>query len=1175
MIPILYDNTRKVWPDDFRDNGLGALAHALKCEVSEERNGPFELEMEYAAWGDLANELKEQRLILAKPNNRDELHLFRIYSVVKKLEEGKIVVSAYSRTNDLGNSLVGSIDKIDQKDPQLVLDMLKANVKNPVPYPYTLTTDMKPRELKVDMSKYKYRNVLECIVGSEGSLIHHFGGEVRRTNNGIEVLGQRGYDRGDVLRPGKNLDDFNMTVDTKGLVTAILPYSKWTETIDNSSKQVEHMIEGDMIKSGHADEYPILYFQAVDFSNEKIKKDDKDEDIKSKDELMNHKAVKQWFKAHEGIDRPNVTVDIKMRQFSETSEVAKLNLKLIEDIGLCDYVYIYVPLFKEDVRMKVSKYRYDVLEESCIELTAGAQRSSLFEKATTENNNLTELKDYVAQTTSSLREYVTEASNGVNKVYYTSHLPEGTNHRVGDIVWHQENSGSTQLYIWDGNAWVAEHRDNSQEIINEKVKEALANAKQAFVADAKQDMKKVEDEVKMTLNDAISNAQANTNALTARLSSVEGENTVRFSQISNKLGEIENKVLSSDGFRTNLVSVLQNDKGIVTNIVNNMMIGGSKNLIVQPDKFDYFSIDNVVVISGESNDLTIPFRKSVNPRYVELEFAHKAKDLVNGFGDNPYNSYLSYNSGFDLQLKKALEVGKKYTLYYHLYREPHIIAGVKNLFFNTTDKAYMTSFGRLQKQGTWVYDADKKTSGYVIRYTQEELNKPEAVHDITGVYYKLNDALPEGEYRLSFATKGINDGIRVDFLDAQTRNYKNEVHTTPAISNNTGFHFTEYNFTVTPEMAGKIAYVRILFKHPISTVQVIGYTVLCKKEDVNKYPISSEGPNAWTPGVDDYNNPKVAAHWSRDAIPSSGGKVMVGSIPINSGADDAITFTAFPEMAKDILKVRFPATNENFKIWNWILVEGEMSKDEIINNDIDGMQSPLSQLIERKMSNSWAVSHINGAGDIVSEINLNKDGVRIKGQHILLDGDVAVNGTAFLDGAVIKDGSIGTAQIANASIDSARIKDLDANKITGFEARVGTVVTQDLITDRLRAAKSIQIGDDTMMYIENNLLKIQKGTSNNVYKAIEVSGRIVGPTWFHGGPSRNKYVPVMTNSGYEDGIEGKNGYPYVYGVRWMGVVSWSSGVYLHIDDGTKNNHHFYIKLTPAESQTPLEDGLVG
>lgn len=36
---------------DFNNNGLGALSDAISCEVTEERNGTFELQMEYPITG--------------------------------------------------------------------------------------------------------------------------------------------------------------------------------------------------------------------------------------------------------------------------------------------------------------------------------------------------------------------------------------------------------------------------------------------------------------------------------------------------------------------------------------------------------------------------------------------------------------------------------------------------------------------------------------------------------------------------------------------------------------------------------------------------------------------------------------------------------------------------------------------------------------------------------------------------------------------------------------------------------------------------------------------------------------------------------------------------------------------------------------------------------------------
>ena len=52
----------------FTTNGLGALSDAITCEVTEERNGEFELEMEYPVTGIRYKELQLRRIIMAKPN---------------------------------------------------------------------------------------------------------------------------------------------------------------------------------------------------------------------------------------------------------------------------------------------------------------------------------------------------------------------------------------------------------------------------------------------------------------------------------------------------------------------------------------------------------------------------------------------------------------------------------------------------------------------------------------------------------------------------------------------------------------------------------------------------------------------------------------------------------------------------------------------------------------------------------------------------------------------------------------------------------------------------------------------------------------------------------------------------------------------------------------------------
>ena len=76
MIPVLYKSNEV----DFNHNGLGLLSETIECTVTEERNGLFELFLEYPVSGRLYEEIKDFVIIKAKPNRLDEEdHLFRVY----------------------------------------------------------------------------------------------------------------------------------------------------------------------------------------------------------------------------------------------------------------------------------------------------------------------------------------------------------------------------------------------------------------------------------------------------------------------------------------------------------------------------------------------------------------------------------------------------------------------------------------------------------------------------------------------------------------------------------------------------------------------------------------------------------------------------------------------------------------------------------------------------------------------------------------------------------------------------------------------------------------------------------------------------------------------------------------------------------------------------------------
>ena len=81
MKPILFPAGQTV----FNTNGLGRLSDAISCTVTEERNGEYELHMEYPIDGHLIEAITYNCIIYAVPADNKNPQPFRIYRISKPL----------------------------------------------------------------------------------------------------------------------------------------------------------------------------------------------------------------------------------------------------------------------------------------------------------------------------------------------------------------------------------------------------------------------------------------------------------------------------------------------------------------------------------------------------------------------------------------------------------------------------------------------------------------------------------------------------------------------------------------------------------------------------------------------------------------------------------------------------------------------------------------------------------------------------------------------------------------------------------------------------------------------------------------------------------------------------------------------------------------------------------
>ena len=94
--------------DKLGETNLGSLNDVISCFVTEERNGMFELELEYPNGYPLSDKFQAENIIICDANDTLKSQKFRIYDT-QKLMDNTIVVLARHITFDLMYDYVDSL----------------------------------------------------------------------------------------------------------------------------------------------------------------------------------------------------------------------------------------------------------------------------------------------------------------------------------------------------------------------------------------------------------------------------------------------------------------------------------------------------------------------------------------------------------------------------------------------------------------------------------------------------------------------------------------------------------------------------------------------------------------------------------------------------------------------------------------------------------------------------------------------------------------------------------------------------------------------------------------------------------------------------------------------------------------------------------------------------------
>lgn len=342
MMPILYNSTE----NQFITNGIGILADAVSCKVTEELNGEYELEMVYPIDGIHYAEIKNRCLLFCNANKENNPQPFRIYRITKPIN-GKVKVYAAHISYDLSGVPVRPFTSNSAAAAITALETGAA-----VDSPFTFWTDKTNAGNLTVATPLSTRFVLG---EGDNSIIRTYGGELEFDRYTVKLHGQRGTDRGVSIRYGKNLTSLEQDENNSNVYTGVYPYYSDGDSIT----QLDELI---VPAPGTYDYTRIL---PLDLSSE----------FDSAPTKAQLKEAAEAYIANNNIGIPEVTLAVSFALLEQTEEYK--HLALSERVFIGDTVNVEFAALGVSATARCVKTIYNVLLERYDSVELGDARTNI------------------------------------------------------------------------------------------------------------------------------------------------------------------------------------------------------------------------------------------------------------------------------------------------------------------------------------------------------------------------------------------------------------------------------------------------------------------------------------------------------------------------------------------------------------------------------------------------------------------------------------------------------------------------------------------------------------------------------------------------------------------------------------------------------------------------------
>ncbi len=405
---------------EFTTNGLGNLNDAISCIVVEGLNGEYEIEMEYPITGVKYNDISLRQIIVAKPNPFKKRQPFRIYSITKPIN-GIVTINAEHISYDLSGY---PAEPFTATSAIGAFTGLKAS--SILACPFTFYTDIDSSESMSITTPSSMRSILG---GTDNSILSIYGGEYEFDNYSVNLLSNRGMNRGVSIRYGKNLTDLEQEENCMSVYTGVFPY--WYSESEG------------LVVLGEK------YINAQGTYNfDRILPLDMSQSFDEKPSEYKLRIAAQAYMVEHEIGVPKVSLTVAFIQLAQSGEYK--NFALLENVYLGDTVNVEFSDLNVSATAKCVRTIYNVLTNKYNAIELGDAKHDLAETVMDQSQKIKEVptKSFMEEAINTATKLITGGLGG----HVVIHSSSGGGSEPDEILIMDTDDINTATKVWRWNS---------------------------------------------------------------------------------------------------------------------------------------------------------------------------------------------------------------------------------------------------------------------------------------------------------------------------------------------------------------------------------------------------------------------------------------------------------------------------------------------------------------------------------------------------------------------------------------------------------------------------------------------------------------------------------------------------------------------------------------------------